>query len=91
MNTTRSRKNRLLILSNSIAGKVLDMGSLAHGYFVAWDENADQYIHVDASTLVSYEILSANGDVGLEAGQLAAGDHDHEVGDLVLLFDNALI
>lgn len=69
----------------------MDLGSLSHGYFVAWDENADQYIHVDASTLVTYEILSANGDIGPGSGQLAEGDHDHEVGDLVLLFDNALI
>jgi hypothetical protein len=91
MNSTRSRKNRLFVLSNSIAGKVLDLGSISHGYFVAWDESSDQYIHVNASTLVTYEILATNGDVGSEAGQLAKGDHDHEVGDLVLLFDNALI
>ena len=71
--TTRSRKNRIVILSNSIAGKVLDMGSLADGYFVAWDEEAGKYVHVDASTL------------------FAAINHDHEIGDMTLIFENALI
>ena len=40
---------------------------------------------------VTYEALNANGDVGNNEGQVAAGNHDHDVGDLVQLFNNALV
>jgi hypothetical protein len=70
---TRSRKQQLIILSNSLAGKVLDIGSQTDGFFIAWDETNNQYVHVDASTL------------------FAAIDHDHEIGYVSLIFENALV
>jgi len=40
---------------------------------------------------VTFEALDANGDVGEGATQVAAGDHDHEIGDVSLVFENALV
>lgn len=40
---------------------------------------------------VTYETLAANGDVGSGATQVAQGDHDHEIGDMTLVFENALV
>lgn len=40
---------------------------------------------------VTYETLAANNDVGTGATQVAQGDHDHEIGDVTLIFENALI
>ncbi len=40
---------------------------------------------------VTYETLQANGDVGTGADQLAVGNHDHDVGDLLSFFQNKLI
>ena len=88
--TTRSRKDRLIILSNSIAGKVLDAGSQGDGKAIVYDEATGQYVHVDLSQGVTFEALNANGDVGTGVDQLAPGNHDHEIGDMQLLFENAL-
>ena len=40
---------------------------------------------------VTYENLNANGDVGTGADQVAQGNHDHDVGNQVLNFENALV
>ena len=40
---------------------------------------------------VTFENLNANGDVGTGAEQVARGDHDHNVADLTLIFNNNLI
>ena len=40
---------------------------------------------------VTFEVLNINGDVGSGAGQLAPGNHDHEIGDMNVLFENQLI
>jgi hypothetical protein len=40
---------------------------------------------------VTYENLAANGDVGTDADQVAQGSHDHDVGNQVLNFENALV
>jgi hypothetical protein len=88
---TRARKNSIVIISNGLGGKTLDPNTLADGFFIAYDETTDQYIHVDASTLVTAQTLIDNGSVGAGAGQVAAGDHDHEIGDITLIFNNALI
>lgn len=40
---------------------------------------------------VSFEALYAKGDVGPGSDQLAIGDHDHEIGDMVIVFNNALV
>lgn len=43
------------------------------------------------SISVTFENLNGNGDVGTGADQVAAGNHDHNIGNQVLLFENALI
>ena len=35
--------------------------------------------------------IAANGDVGTGADQVAQGNHDHEIGDMTLIFENALV
>lgn len=40
---------------------------------------------------VTFEVLFENGDVGSDPDQLAVGDHDHEIGDMVLVFENGLV
>jgi hypothetical protein len=40
---------------------------------------------------VTFESLQTNGDVGSGADQVAQGNHDHDVGDLSLWFQNKLI
>jgi hypothetical protein len=40
---------------------------------------------------VTYENLDANGDVGSDADQVAPGDHDHDIGNMVLIFENGLV
>jgi len=40
---------------------------------------------------VTYENLNANGDVGNGADQVARGDHDHDIGNMVLVFENGLV
>lgn len=40
---------------------------------------------------VTYEKLNANGDVGTGAEQVARGAHDHDIGNQVLNFENALV
>ncbi len=40
---------------------------------------------------VSFEALNAKGDVGSGSDQLAVGDHDHEIGDMIIVFENGLI
>jgi len=40
---------------------------------------------------VTYENLAANDDVGTDADQVAQGSHDHDVGNQVLNFENALV
>jgi len=88
---TRSRKNKLIVLINSLAGKVLDVASRGDGKAIVYDATTDQYVHTEIADKVTYENLSANGDVGDNAGQVAEGNHDHEIGDVSLLFENSLI
>jgi len=40
---------------------------------------------------VTFEALQANGDIGAGQDQVSPGDHDHEIGDVSLTFENALI
>lgn len=39
---------------------------------------------------ITFENLFANGDVGPGRDQVARGDHDHEIGDMVTLFNNVI-
>ena len=55
---------------------------------VNWNQIADKPDEIGA---VTFEVLNANGDVGTGADQVAKGDHDHEIGDMTLIFENALI
>ena len=43
------------------------------------------------NTLITFENLLVNGDIGTASNQIAAGDHDHEIGDMNVLFENNLI
>lgn len=63
-----------------------------HGILVTfeWDDIQHKPENIGADQ-VTYENLAANGDVGTGATQVAQGDHDHEIGDMTLIFDNALI
>lgn len=45
----------------------------------------------DQSFLVTFEALEGNGDVGTGANQVARGNHDHEIGDMTVIFNNQLI
>jgi hypothetical protein len=55
---------------------------------VNWTQIADKPAGLGP---VTYEQLAANGDVGTGATQVAQGDHDHEIGDMTLIFENALV
>lgn len=44
----------------------------------------------DAPQLVSFDNLNANGSIGQASNQVAFGDHDHEIGDIDVFFENAL-
>lgn len=55
----------------------------------AW-VNLDYY-STNTPGVVTFENLNANGDVGPGADQVAAGNHDHDIGDIVLWFENQLI
>jgi hypothetical protein len=55
---------------------------------VNWNQIEDKPDEIGA---VTFETLAANGDVGSQPGQVAEGNHDHEIGDMVLLFNNQLI
>lgn len=45
----------------------------------------------DGDLSATFETLNALGDVGTGEDQLAIGNHDHEIGDMKLLFENNLI
>ena len=55
---------------------------------VDWSQIENRPGEIESFT---YETLAANGDVGTGATQVAQGDHDHEIGDVTLIFENALI
>jgi len=57
---------------------------------VDWDSIQNKPADIGA-TEVTYENLDANGDVGMNPGQVAPGDHDHEIGDMVVLFENQIV
>ena len=40
---------------------------------------------------VNFEALEAIGDVGSGSDQLARGNHDHEIGNMALFFENKLL
>jgi hypothetical protein len=88
---TRARKNSIVVISNGLGGKIVDMTTLADGFFIAYDETNNEYVHVDVSTLVVAQTLFDNNSVGSGSGQVAAGDHDHEIGDMVLIFNNSIV
>jgi hypothetical protein len=57
---------------------------------VNWDDIQNKPADL-GSGAVTYENLAANGDVGSGADQVAQGDHDHDIGNQVLNFENALV
>lgn len=87
------RKGGIRIVLNSLGDKVVETESRGHGKTIVFDENADMYLHVELVKKqdINFEELNNNGAVGSQANQVAAGDHDHEVGDLSLIFENKLL
>ena len=55
-----------------------------------WEDIIDKpsSLGIDA---VTFEALQANGDIGAGPDQVSPGHHDHEIGDVSLIFENALI
>jgi len=88
---TRARKNQIVVNLNSLGGKPVDAESRADGKTLVYDAQTDSYLHEDPGDAITFEALSGNGDIGTGADQVARGDHDHDVGDLVVLFENQLI
>lgn len=80
-------------MSNTIAGKLVEIVPRSDGDVLTWDATTNKYIHAAPGDLidVSFETLLAKGDVGQLADQLAIGNHDHDVGNLILLFENKII
>ena len=80
-------------MSNTIAGKLVDIMPRSDGDVLIWDATTDKYIHAAPGDLidVSFETLFAKDDAGPGAEQLAIGNHDHNVGNLQLLFENKII
>ena len=90
---TRSANKKIIVLSNSLAGKVVDLASQEDQRALVYDRLTDTYIHVDVllPEAITFEALLANNDVGSGSDQVAAGDHDHDVGDLLVLFENRIV
>lgn len=89
----RAADNKIIVVSNSLGGKLVDQESLGDGRALVYNEQTNQYIHVDLlhDSDITFEALMAKGDVGTGSDQLAIGNHDHEPGDLVVLFNNKII
>jgi len=88
--TTRARKNRILVSSNLLSGALIDIANRNDGSVIVFDEGENKYVHIDLAALESdpvfQEWLASNPLEGF-----ALADHDHEIGDMTLIFDNALI
>jgi len=69
-------QNSIKVILNTLAGKVVDVGTLADGRVIVYDSGTDQYTHVDLPQ-VTFETLLANGDIGTAANQVAYGNHLH--------------
>jgi hypothetical protein len=88
--TTRARKGRILVYTTSLAGKPIDVANLKDGSILVYDEESGKYVHAELSDLETDPIFSA----WLATDPLhdfAKADHEHEIGDITLIFDNALI
>lgn len=90
---SRATNNQIIVLANSLSGKTIDNTSRGDGKALTYDALTDQYIHVDILTpaQVTFEVLMSNLDVGSGADQLAIGNHDHDVGNLEILFENRIV
>ena len=87
---TRARKNRIIVSSALLGGALLDMANRNDGTVIVYDEGEEKYVHIDLAALESDPVFQA----WLASNPLegyALTDHDHEIGDMTLIFDNALI
>ena len=57
---------------------------------VSWDDIQDKPTEFGAVS-VTFENLDANGAVGTESDQVSRGNHDHDIGNMALFFENQLI
>lgn len=89
----RASNRRIIVVSNSLGDKIVDTTSRADQRAVVFDQGSNQYIHVEMISLedITFETLLNNGNVGYGANQLAPGNHDHDVGNLALLFENRIL
>jgi len=87
---TRARKNRIVVSSALLGGALLDIANRNDGTVIVYDEGEEKYVHIDLAALETDPVFQA----WLAANPLegyALADHDHEIGDMTLIFDNALI
>lgn len=77
-------------LAQGEQGFEIDTGKLKIGTGLI-DWISLDYYSTNNAGVVTFENLLANGDIGSGADQVPAGDHDHDIGDIVLWFENQLI
>lgn len=87
--TTRARKGRIIVTSAMVGGILLDIAHRQNSSVLAFDEVNNKYIHMDIATLETDPVfqgwLATN-----PLDQFARVDHDHEIGDMVTLFNNVI-
>lgn len=86
---TRARKNRIVVSSALLGGALLDIANRNDGTVIVFDEGEEKYVHIDLAALETDPVFQAwLATNPLDAYALA--DHDHEIGDMVVLFNNVL-
>ena len=90
---TKATNRKIIVLADSLSGKMIDNTTRGDGKAIVFDQTTDKYIHVDLLHMsdITFEVLSANNDVGQGANQVAIGNHDHDVGNLQVLFENRIV
>jgi hypothetical protein len=87
---TRARKGRILVHTSTLAGKPVDAANLKDGSILVYDEATGKYVHAELSDLETDPLFSA-WLASDPMKDFASVDHDHEMGDMTLIFENALI
>lgn len=80
MSGKRAIRDIIVVPTNSVGGKALDLVSRADGRALIWYEEGNMYIHADLlkAADITFENLDANSDIGSGSDQLAKGDHNHD-------------
>jgi len=72
----KSIQNSINVVLNTLAGKIVDVGSMSDGRAITYDAGTDEYVHTDFPQ-VTFEALLASGDIGTGVDQVAYGNHTH--------------